>query len=98
MTAKDLILVNQLCKNYQVEVSFFNELHEIGLIEIITVEKMLYVPEHRISDVEKIIRLHNELHINIEGIDAIFHLLNQVESLQNELTEVKNKLRLYDFE
>ena len=31
MTTKDLIHVNQLCESYQVEVSFFNELHEFGL-------------------------------------------------------------------
>jgi hypothetical protein len=41
-------------------------------------------------------RLHFELDINIEGIDAISNLLQQIDNLQKELISTKNKLRLYE--
>ena len=36
--------------------------------------------------------------INIEGIDAIAHLLRRVDQLQHELNVIRNRLRLYESE
>jgi hypothetical protein len=46
--------------------------------------------------IEKMIRMHHELDINIEGIDTIFNLLKKIETLQEELIITKNKLRVYE--
>ncbi|WP_337813549.1 chaperone modulator CbpM, partial [Parabacteroides johnsonii] len=43
-------------------------------------------------------RMYYDLSINIEGIDAIHHLLGRVESLQQEVNRLKSKLRLYETE
>lgn len=51
---------------------------------------MLHVEE--LPVLEKMVRLHNELDINPEGIQAIHHLLGQVESLQEEVAALKRKL------
>ena len=45
---------------------------------------------------EKISRLHDELEINVEGIEAITHLLERIENLQNEIASLENRLRLYE--
>jgi hypothetical protein len=42
------------------------------------------------------IRMHQELDVNIEGIDVVFNLLQKIDGLQNELTALKNRLRLYE--
>jgi len=96
MDAKDLISVMQLCKHYNVEISFFNQLHEVGLINVTTIEQTLYLHEDILNDVEKMIRIHQELNINIEGIDAVFNLLQKMEKLQNELNTLQNRLKLYE--
>ncbi|MGB5205225.1 MAG: chaperone modulator CbpM [Eudoraea sp.] len=96
MELKDFIPIVQLCEHYSVEVSFFNELHEEGLISITTLEKTSYLHQDKISDVEKMIRIHRELNINTEGIDAVFNLLQKIDSLQNELNKLHNRLRLYE--
>ena len=49
-------------------------------------------------DVERYTRMYYDLSINIEGIDAIHHLLGRVESLQQEVNRLKSKLRLYETE
>ena len=76
--------------------SFFTDLNEFGLIEIITIEQSLFVHKDKASDIEKIIRIHNELDINLEGIDTIFNLLEKIKKLQSELITTKNRLRLYE--
>jgi len=96
MELKDFIPIVQLCEHYSVEVSFFNELHEEGLISITTLEQTSYLHQDKISDVEKMIRIHQELNINTEGIDAVFNLLQKIDSLQNELNKLHNRLRLYE--
>ncbi len=96
METKDFILINQLCSNYKVELSFFNELNEIGLIEITTIEQSQFIHHDKINDIEKMIRIHRELDVNIEGIDVVFNLLQKVNDLQNELILIKNRLQLYE--
>ena len=56
------------------------------------------VPASQLYDVERYTRMYYDLSINIEGIDAIHHLLGRVESLQQEVNRLKSKLRLYETE
>ncbi len=49
-----------------------------------------------IPQVEKIMRLHFDLNINLEGIDVIINLLQQIETLQEEITQLKRRLSLYE--
>ncbi len=93
---KEYIPVVQLCACYKVEIAFFIELQDIGLIEITTHEKQQCIPQERISDVEKIVRLHKELGLNLEGVDVVLNLLQKVDQLQSDLTKTKNRLRLYE--
>lgn len=96
MNTKDFIQVRQLCEHYNVEITFFNQLHEVGLIQIINIEKTLYLHQDILNDVEKMIRIHQDLKINIEGIDVVFNLLQKMNNLQNELNSLQNRLRLYE--
>ncbi|NOR28207.1 MAG: MerR family transcriptional regulator [Lutibacter sp.] len=92
MSTKNLILLNNLCTHYNVEISFFNSLNEFGLVEIISVEEVQYIHLNKITNLEKMIRIHQELNVNIEGIDVVLNLLEKIEELQNELIITKNKL------
>ena len=96
MSKEKLILINQLCAHYQVEMSFFSHLHEFGFIEILTIEDSYFIHEDKINDVEKIIRMQKDLNINLEGIDTILNLLEKINDLQTELITLKNRLRLYE--
>ena len=98
METDNLISVQQFCIHHNVEFAFINSLNEYGLIEVTTVEETQYIYKGQLKDLEKMIRMHYELDINIEGIDAISHLLNRVDNLHSELTSLKNKLRLYENE
>lgn len=96
MSKPNLILIEPLCIHYEVELSFFQSLDSVGLIDITVVENTYYIQEEKISDVEKMVRLHHDLNLNLEAIDVVFNLLNQIDTLQEELTEAKNRLRVYE--
>jgi hypothetical protein len=96
MSTKNLISIQKFCSHYDVPVTFITALHEYDLVEIIITDTEDYLQTNQLNDVEKMMRLHYDLEINLEGIDAIYNLLKQVESLQNEITLLNNKLRFYD--
>lgn len=96
MSLENFIPVNTLCTHYKVELSFFDNLNAIGLIEIETIEEMQYVHQDSIYDIEKMIRMHQDLDVNIEGIDVVLNLLQKIDALKKEIHAVRNRLRLYE--
>jgi len=96
MAIQNLILIEKLCIHYKIEFSFFDALDNIGLIEIETVDQSKFINQDRIGDLEKMIRLHHELNVNLEGIDIVFNLLQKEKVLQEEINKLKNRLRLYE--
>ncbi len=98
MENEPLILIEEFCDYYQVDFDFIRSLSELGLLEITLIEEREYLHQEQIKEIEKLIRLHYDLNINLEGIDTIFHLLQRVERMNIELNVLKNKLRFYEGE
>ena len=96
METKDLIPASEFCTQYNIEFSFISMLHENGLIEITTVEENCFIPAESLSTLEKMTRMHYELDINLPGIEAISHLLERIENMQDEITVLRNRLRMYE--
>ena len=85
------ISVEQLCTSYSIETSFLQELHEHGLIELSWSGKEIFIDDEQISNVEKYMRMHYELEINIPGIEAITHLLHRMQHLQQEIKRLQGE-------
>jgi hypothetical protein len=96
MESKQYIPVHTFCSYYNIEFSFMDSLYEMGLIKIKKVEESRCIYTEQIRTIEKMMRLHYDLEINLEGIEAISHLLQRVDSLQEELILLKNRLNLYE--
>ncbi len=96
MTLDNFIPINIICTQYNIEISFISNLNEFGLIEITTVEQVEYIHQDKINDLEKIIRIHSELGVNMEGIDVVLNMLSKINELENELNSLKNRLGLYE--
>lgn len=96
MKDEDLIPIEVFFKHYPLESSFVSDLKEYGLIEVTEIDNRPCIGHEHISDFEKLIHLHYDLSINIEGIDAIHHLLQKIVGLQKELCILKTKLRSYE--
>jgi len=91
METDELISLKDFCTHHSIEFSFIDMLNEFGMIEIVSVEQNQFIRAEQMKNIERIIRLHYELNINMEGIDAIMHLLQRINSLHDELINLKNK-------
>ncbi len=98
MQTEEMIVLDEFCANHHIEISFVQSLEEHGLIEIIIINQALCIPASELSKLEQIVRLYHELNINPEGIDAINNLLQRIEEMQNEITQLRNKLSFYEKE
>lgn len=92
MTQKNLIAANDICRYHNVDSVFIGLLEQAGLVEIKVVNKITYIPESELQKLERMIRMHHELEINIAGIEAISHLLQRVEQMQEEMRILRNKM------
>ena len=95
MEEKKLIPASEFCSHHKVEINFIHSLQQYGLIEIIFEKGNEYLEEEKLNEVEKIMNLHNELNVNMEGIDVVLHLLEQLEQTQKEINSLRNQLKFY---
>ncbi len=96
MKEQDLIPLGTLCEQYRLELSFFEEMGEIGLIEFTLHKGNKHLRQDTLHQVEKILRIHRELHVNLEGVDVVMNILQRQEQLREELLRVQNRLRRYE--
>ena len=93
-----MIAIDEFCASHNIEISFIASLKESGLISISTIKDADFIDADQLRQLEKFVRLYYELDINLEGIETINYLLQRIGSLQDEITFLKNKLRIYETE
>src|ERR1043165_1432594 len=86
------IAAKLFCFNHNIEYSFIDELHRFGLIEIEEEQDTVFIPEEQLPVLEKMVRLHVDLEINVKGIETINYLLQHMEHMQQEMTELRNRI------
>lgn len=96
MGAKEFIRIREFCINYGIEESFVFDLQEYEVIQIILIGDEPHLPEQELPILEKMIRMHQELEINPQGLQAVYHLLEKVNNLQEEVTVLKRRLNLFE--
>ncbi|HTE25624.1 chaperone modulator CbpM [Flavitalea sp.] len=96
MNTENLVTATDFCSCHQIEISFIRSLSEFGLIETTEIQQEVYLSRDELEKLEHIVELHFNMDINLEGVEAIGHLLARMRSLQDEVTALKNKLRFYE--
>ncbi len=96
MSTEELIPMELYCRHEELDITFVRALTERGLIEVVIREERSYLSPEQITRLESLARMHFDLDINLEGIEAISHLLQRVDSMQQELRTLEQRLRLYE--
>jgi chaperone modulatory protein CbpM len=91
-----LIAVEVFCVSHEVEIGLIHSIHDLGLIELQIVEEKYYVSDAQLGDLERILRIHRDLEINLEGVDAISHLLHRIEEMQSEIEFLRKRLKIFE--
>ena len=94
MTGKR-ILYSECIRIYEVKESFIESLNELGLIRVEDSENDKFIEYEDIDMLEQFVRWHNEMDINVEGIEALHYMLERVRNLQIEIEQLQNELRFY---
>lgn len=92
MKKDNRITVEQCCIYYEIETSFVHKLDQHGLIKLSHSGKKAFIDFTELHSLEKYMHLHYDLDINMEGMEAIAHLLDRVENLQLQVKGLKNEL------
>jgi len=92
MEKEEFIIIDEFCKYYSVEVSFIKELNSNGIVELTVQNEEFYINHEQIPALEKYINLYYNMDINMEGVEAIHHLLGRIEQLQREVRQLRNSI------
>jgi chaperone modulatory protein CbpM len=90
------ITLKEYSVQYNIEPAFLVELEESGIIYFEAEGEEKYIQEEQLGELERYVRFHYDLNINIEGIDAIRHLLNKVNLMEHEIKVLRSQLRLHE--
>lgn len=96
MKAETMISIREFCIHHKIELEFIHNLTHSGLIEVNAIEDELFIPIDQLSQLEKLVRFHYEMDINLPGIESISHLLNRISEMQLQILKLNNKLRVYE--
>ena len=92
MKNEQLVSLDTLCTHYKIETSFIHSLNDYGLLEITRVDEIECIDQDNLSELESLMNLHYELHVNMEGIDVINHLLKRMKEMQKEVIMLRNRI------
>ncbi|WP_445381751.1 chaperone modulator CbpM [Robiginitalea sp. IMCC43444] len=89
------IRIIDFCEGHGLETRFLYELQEFELISIQKLEKEEVFHRRELRRLERLLRLHRDLHINPQGLQAVDHLLNRVQQLEEEVLQLRRALGRY---
>ena len=96
MESENMIPVSEFCMYHNIELSFIYSLNESGLIGITSIEEKIFVPISQLKHLEQLMRLKQEMNINIEGIETITYLLQRIKDMQLHIVQLNNRLSFYE--
>lgn len=82
----------ELVKIYNIEITFFDELVNGGLLNIETENDIRYLLYDDLPAFEKFTNWHYDLEINLPGLEVIHDMLRKMEDLKLKNRELMNKL------
>lgn len=88
------IKITEFCENEKIETSFLLELNREGLLRLEKQEEVEYIDQNDLPQIEMFARWHYELGVNLEGIDAMRHMLERMKEMQRQIQILEKKLQI----
>ncbi|MDQ0781766.1 chaperone modulator CbpM [Chryseobacterium sp. W4I1] len=82
----------ELVKIYNVEITFFDELVDVGLLKVETENEIRYLLYEDLPVFERFTNWHYDLEINLPGLEVIHNMLKKMEDLKKRNRDLMNKL------
>ncbi|EJL73537.1 chaperone modulator CbpM [Chryseobacterium populi] len=82
----------ELVKIYNIEITFFDELVEYGLLSVQTENEIRYLTYEDLPAFERFANWHYDLEINLPGLEVIHDMLRKMDDLKQKNRELMQKL------
>ena len=82
----------ELVRIYNVEITFFDSLEELGLLKTETENEVKCLLYDELEVFERFANWHYDLDVNLPGVEVIHHLLQKMEGLREENRRLINQL------
>lgn len=82
----------ELVQIYNIEITFFDELVDSGLLNIETDNEILYLMYEDLPTFERFANWHYDLEINLPGLEVINSMLQKMKNLNQINRELMQKL------
>ncbi|XRE44518.1 hypothetical protein ACIVBQ_002722 [Tenacibaculum discolor] len=96
MSNTELISVQKVIVHHNLDEQFIESIESFQLIEFVVKDSNKYLYTEQLPILEKIIRLHYDLEVNMQGIDVINNMLDRMDSMHKTIKQLENKLKLYE--
>lgn len=93
--SENRLLYSECIRLYEVEETFIDSLQQSGLIHIVSQDDEKFIEYEDLSDLEQFVRWYYEMDINVEGIEALYHMIGRVKKLQSEIERLRTELQFY---
>ncbi|MCT2561570.1 chaperone modulator CbpM [Chryseobacterium herbae] len=82
----------ELVKIYNIEITFFDELVDVGLLNVEMENEIRYLLYEDLPVFERFTNWHYDLEINLPGLEVISDMLRKMEDLKRRNRDLMNKL------
>ncbi|MFV0564506.1 MAG: chaperone modulator CbpM [Flavobacteriaceae bacterium] len=96
MENSELISVREIVVCHDIDNDFMEQLETYQLVEFVMKDANRYIYVEQLPKVERFIRLHYDLDINLEGIEVIKNMLDKMETMQGTIRQLQNRLTIYE--
>lgn len=94
--ATELITIKEFCIHHHTDAGFIHALVANGLIEIVQEEEEQWIRYEQLEQLESYTRWHRELELNVEGIEAVQHLVQRIRDMQEHIHRLEQRLKRYE--
>lgn len=88
---KKFITIKELAAFHNIEEGYIMEFVHIGIIPAHKKKSVMHIHLEDIDELERAIRLHRDLEVNLQGVEIICRLRNRIANLEEEMSLLRLK-------
>lgn len=90
-----LIKFKDVCVHHKLDDVFITQIQEFEMVKIVLKNNIQYISTEEMPVIERVIRLHYDLNINMEGIEVIQQMRSRIENLQEMVHQLKQQIAIH---
>ena len=87
---KKYVTIKELAAFHHIEEAYIMEFVQTGIIPAHKRKSVMHIHLEDVSELERAIRLHRDLQVNLHGVEIICRLRNRIIRLEEEMAVLKD--------